>query len=54
MVSVNVTNNSWVVHTAPENFIMNKIRATNQATETRALRKKQNSSAAPADNKKQK
>jgi len=40
----------WVVNTAPENFILEKIRATNQATETRALRRKQGA----ADVKKQK
>jgi hypothetical protein len=39
-----------VVNTAPENFILEKIRATNQATETRALRRKQGA----ADVKKQK
>jgi len=46
----------WVVNTAPENFILEKIRATNQATETRALRRKQGaaSSSAPDASKKQK
>jgi 17beta-estradiol 17-dehydrogenase / very-long-chain 3-oxoacyl-CoA reductase len=44
---------SWVVRTVPENFILNKIRATNQATETRALRKKQGTSSTSGQTKKQ-
>jgi 17beta-estradiol 17-dehydrogenase / very-long-chain 3-oxoacyl-CoA reductase len=42
----------WVVHTAPANFMLNKILSTNLATEARALRRK--AAPAAADTKKSK